>query len=452
MLKLQKMGVLVLAASGLGAVQAATVNATIAGWNLLGYSDAADVVVADAFGDKAKVTTVWKWTGTRWAFYSPDLADGGKAYAATKGYDFLTTLKSGDGFWVNAKQTFSATLPAAPAPVNQAALTGITATMKTFSDLFATAVPSTTTALAPLVDDTFLMGGIDKATFLQAMLTPGNGPTVGATFVNITLVNPLDAGAVPNDATHQWFKFSESTGGGSDSAWLAIKNSAGNWLVAGDQRLFNFYSTAQAVKHVSTNQTVSFNNQINVSVEQLPSAVAQVVLTGAGVIPSTGLTIYSAGVGMIWPQACGVYNNTTNCIDPAAASASSQYTAKAYGTSGGAALYTYTNVLPIAPVASGSLASLGYPTINSVSGTWSPNSSVSINWTAAANTGGDWIDIGAWNQNVQLFTNVGQDLARSTGSTVTLTVPSYSGTITGKNVWLSVRDLNGNRLALDYQQ
>jgi len=78
MLKLSKMGALVLAVTGLGAAQAATVTVEPS-WNLLGYSDTADVVVADAFGDPSKVATVWKWSAktSRWAFYSPVLSDGG---------------------------------------------------------------------------------------------------------------------------------------------------------------------------------------------------------------------------------------------------------------------------------------------------------------------------------------------------------------------------------------
>ena len=46
-----------------------------------------------------------------WAFYTPS-ADGGAAYAASKGYDTLTTIQSGEGFWVNAKTPFSVTMTA----------------------------------------------------------------------------------------------------------------------------------------------------------------------------------------------------------------------------------------------------------------------------------------------------------------------------------------------------
>ena len=89
------------------------------GWNLIGNGMSNAITVATAFGDSTKVTTVWKWetkgTNTNivypnWAFYTPSLADGGAAYAASKGYDFLTTINSGEGFWVNAKASFTVPL------------------------------------------------------------------------------------------------------------------------------------------------------------------------------------------------------------------------------------------------------------------------------------------------------------------------------------------------------
>ena len=90
---------------------AATLTIT-AGWNLVGNSVSAPLSVAVAFNNPTNVTTVYKWIpgSGSWAFYSPVLADGGAAYAASKGYSFLTTINAGEGFWVNALQPFTVTL------------------------------------------------------------------------------------------------------------------------------------------------------------------------------------------------------------------------------------------------------------------------------------------------------------------------------------------------------
>ncbi len=84
------------------------------GWNLAGNSSSGTLIVAAKFGDASKVNTVWKWVPAKsnWALYAPSLADGGAAFAASKGYDFLTTIGAGEGFWVNAKTAFGAQLPA----------------------------------------------------------------------------------------------------------------------------------------------------------------------------------------------------------------------------------------------------------------------------------------------------------------------------------------------------
>ena len=98
-----------------GGGQSSTIN-LIPGWNLVGNGLGSPIPVSVAFGNAANVTTVWKWetsgsaagvTYPAWAFYTPTLADGGAAYAASKGYDFLVTINPGEGFWVNAKANFT---------------------------------------------------------------------------------------------------------------------------------------------------------------------------------------------------------------------------------------------------------------------------------------------------------------------------------------------------------
>ena len=100
-----------------------TLNFT-AGWNLVGNGVEAVMTMASNFDLPSKVTTVWKWvtsgaapgiTYPAWAFYTPLQSDGGKAYAASKGYDFLSAINPGEGFWVNAQTEFTVTLPSGKA-------------------------------------------------------------------------------------------------------------------------------------------------------------------------------------------------------------------------------------------------------------------------------------------------------------------------------------------------
>ena len=87
-------------------------------WNLVGNGGNTPMEVQSLFGDATKVSTLWKWVRTAanpagtWAFYTPDIADGGVVYAANKGYDTLTSIQSGEGFWVNAKVAFTVPMTA----------------------------------------------------------------------------------------------------------------------------------------------------------------------------------------------------------------------------------------------------------------------------------------------------------------------------------------------------
>ena len=97
----------------------------VAGWNLAGNGMSSPIAVALDFSNTNLVTSVWKWEvkGTNpniiypaWAFYTPLQADGGAAYAAARGFDFLTAINPGEGFWVNAKTAFTLQVPGNAVP------------------------------------------------------------------------------------------------------------------------------------------------------------------------------------------------------------------------------------------------------------------------------------------------------------------------------------------------
>jgi hypothetical protein len=84
----------------------------VSSWNLLGYSGSAAMDLSQF--SAANAITVWKWVAAtgKWAFHAPSLSPADLAtYAGNKGYDVLTTINPGDGFWVNAAQPFTAYLP-----------------------------------------------------------------------------------------------------------------------------------------------------------------------------------------------------------------------------------------------------------------------------------------------------------------------------------------------------
>ncbi len=93
------------------AIQANILNS----WNLLGNSVNSPLNVATSFGDPNKISSVWKWikAGSKWAFYTPSMTSAQlSAYASSKGYDVLSSINGGEGFWVNALIPFTLSLPA----------------------------------------------------------------------------------------------------------------------------------------------------------------------------------------------------------------------------------------------------------------------------------------------------------------------------------------------------
>lgn len=98
-----------------GGIATATIPLVIgAGWNLLGNGDATTSLDAKAtFGTPTQpgaipgAITAWKWRrdgagGGNWAFYAATLSDAELAsYAAQKGYEVLSQIAPGEGYWVN---------------------------------------------------------------------------------------------------------------------------------------------------------------------------------------------------------------------------------------------------------------------------------------------------------------------------------------------------------------
>ena len=101
----------------IGTVMVLRELALVSGWNLVGNGVDAPIDVSATFSDTSRFLTIWKWQAetSAWAFYAPSLAaQGGTAladYLGAKGYQPLTAIAGGEGFWVNASQTTSVGVP-----------------------------------------------------------------------------------------------------------------------------------------------------------------------------------------------------------------------------------------------------------------------------------------------------------------------------------------------------
>jgi len=80
------------------------------GWSLKGNSTGVSIDPAVMFGDPTiapLVITVWTWNNDKnvWNFYAPSMSTADLAsYALAKGYDVLSAIKPGEGYWVNVFQ------------------------------------------------------------------------------------------------------------------------------------------------------------------------------------------------------------------------------------------------------------------------------------------------------------------------------------------------------------
>ena len=113
-------------------------------------------------------------------------------YAASKGYDVLSTVKGGEGFWVNAKTPFAAQLPSG------------------------TAVPSASLSGMPTSWNLVAIG--DQKTASQFNTALGTPPAAGEVPINLTSLWAWDV------AQGNWYFYAPSLEkSGGLSAYIASK-------------------------------------------------------------------------------------------------------------------------------------------------------------------------------------------------------------------------------------
>ena len=98
-------------------VQAGDINLST-GWNL--KSALVTLDVPGTFGtDSTKYASVWKWSDNTWAVYLVSTDTGATSqYAQSKGFAALSTINSGEGFWVNVSSSTAQTVSVGGTPSN----------------------------------------------------------------------------------------------------------------------------------------------------------------------------------------------------------------------------------------------------------------------------------------------------------------------------------------------
>jgi len=74
------------------------------GWNLVGLKIDEAISIEELIeGNSDKIMSVWKWVDNTWAVYLPVYGqDTTEQYAESKGFEVLTEISPGEGFWINA--------------------------------------------------------------------------------------------------------------------------------------------------------------------------------------------------------------------------------------------------------------------------------------------------------------------------------------------------------------
>lgn len=93
------------------------------GWSMIGNDTGGGIDTVAVFGNTTvatvispSVTSIWTWNNLlgQWNFFAPSMTPQAlSTYAVSKGYGVLSTIRKGEGFWVNAKNAVSVDLTAA---------------------------------------------------------------------------------------------------------------------------------------------------------------------------------------------------------------------------------------------------------------------------------------------------------------------------------------------------
>jgi hypothetical protein len=338
-------------------------------------------------------------------------------------------------------------------------LQGITADLKNFSALMATAPAPTSAALLAFFDQTrFKDQGQNLTTFLQQITS---NPTIagGALAITDIVLSPVPGWVtmVPTGATAYDVGFTalQNNAPNGRHDFIVYADGSGTWLILGNQQVAKLDFSA-----FEGDNAGAMCSGMNLSVSDKGAlGLSYAVVTGQG-LPTLGVLLFNTGsnnsfslaagdpttyVGTTTPQATSscsfsIYEMTDLQIQ-AISTLPAVYTVKLYKDNGTPTNFaddilvaTYTAAIPAAPLQSALVTSALFasniaatPTVTSAAAT---GGTVTLSWTAPtagglyANSLQLGVCSGAGCQNIDL------NLSPTATSTI-ITVPMVSGTVTG---------------------
>jgi hypothetical protein len=329
-------------------------------------------------------------------------------------------------------------------PAAATAIPAIQAQLTIWQNKFATSTPAANdAALAAIFDPAYLNDGENKALYLAYLTGPNRDP-IGYTFSAPTGVDPVDLGAMPNDATHQWF--TTKIWGISDISYLAVKDAAGQWLLSGNQRKVGVEmlpSVSQLIPTAASGQSAIIQPRVSLSIFNSAGVTAATV-SGPGVIGTTAGVLGSADLLFSsTAQECSLIT-TTSCLDMSKVS-KGNYT---FTITDAAGTYTYIETLKAVPPLNPTAAML--PTINWITpvptnlAAWVSGATATVNWTVPAGQTAILAEVDGSDASFASLFQVPMYAINSTGTISSVkTLPAYTGSVAHISTIAFSMDTNG---------
>lgn len=328
----------------------------------------------------------------------------------------------------------------------------ISAGFKSFSNLFATSLPSETNAtLLSLFDSaTFMDGGQNLASFLSEITTDPN--IIGISFTNVS-IQSMDMAAGTAVVTFDIIQNGLVSIEDSPTTFHMIKKS-GVWYMQGDQRIAHVSIRPRAEYQIQNSNPATMQTGLNINIEDRGAkGITSAVVTGKGL--AAPLTLVSQ-ISNDWFVIQGNQFNgnmyfMTDTQIGAIADSGEVYTVQLY--TGSTLTATYTEKLKKRPYLNSELTAAMFPAITAPTAAQLnafTGGSLTVGWTLPAGLVNDWLEIFV-NDNTGNSARAEYSLAPADRSKIiTLNPVTSTGQTfipTSGGLWLSVFDSFGRKLS-----